>query len=399
MTITILAGVFALSAAIGLLIVLTGPLHHRWTGDKAGSGVQKHHEGNPPRVGAVPILAGCALGYGLMAAQLPAEETRLFGYLLLCSVPAALIGLLEDVTKAVRARWRLLAPAVGAAAGIASIGTLVPPIGVPGLDALLAWTPFAVALTLLMVVGFTQAMNIVDGLNGLSSGLALLMLGATSWVAFAAGDTLVGQITLVLAAAIGGFFVLNFPRGALFLGDGGAYFIGFICAQVWLLLLVRNAGEVSVWFVMAIAAHATTETIFSIIRRKFLRNRVRPATAPDRLHLHTLVLRRRVGRVSVAASRGKAAWAINSTASAAVLLRAAPFIGIALIAPHSIFWSFCAFLLAVAGYLGQFWYIARFRNLGRWASALRADRTDDCSPAPTSRIGELHSSVSGKAGR
>ena len=310
----------------------------------------------------LPILAGCLAGLWALQSKGSSEAFDLLVLLLVCAVPATFFGLLEDLTKAVRARWRLLGPTLGTAIGILWAGAVIPAVGVPGLDVLLAYWPIAVLATVLMVVGFTQAMNIVDGLNGLSSGLAFLMLMATAWAGYVANDSAVSQVAVLLAAAVAGFWVLNFPRGALFLGDGGAYFLGFVLAMLWVLLLVRNPGEVSVWFVMSVAAHPTMETVFSILRRKVFRARPKPATAPDRLHLHTLVLRRRA-RVLVSASQRKAQpWASNALASVSVVFIAIGPIALACLNPVNHLWNFAVLLSSIALYLLQFWRITRFKG-------------------------------------
>ncbi|MGH8522317.1 MAG: hypothetical protein ACREU9_13060 [Gammaproteobacteria bacterium] len=67
-----------------------------------------------------------------------------------------------------------------------------------------------------------------------------------------------------------GFLLRNYPRGKVFLGDAGAYFIGFMYAQLSIQLVARNAG-ISPWFVVALAAYPIVETLFSIYRRKIVR--------------------------------------------------------------------------------------------------------------------------------
>lgn len=221
------------SLLAGALIVWTQPLHARWTGDHADSGVQKHHDGSPPRVGLVPVLVGCLAALAVMTLRGQSDLLKPDWLLLACALPAALCGFLEDVTKKIRARWRLLAPTVGTVAAIVWLDATIPALGAPVLDTLLSYWPIAVLATVLMVVGFTQAMNIVDGLNGLSSGLAMLMLLATAWAAYGVHDPFITRAALLLAAAVLGFWLLNFPRGRMFLGDGGAYFLGFMLALLW----------------------------------------------------------------------------------------------------------------------------------------------------------------------
>jgi UDP-N-acetylmuramyl pentapeptide phosphotransferase/UDP-N-acetylglucosamine-1-phosphate transferase len=352
------------SFAAGCVILLTAPWHRRWTADHAGSGVQKQHHGAPARVGLIPILVGCAAVLCLRAYRGEADALRLDVLLLLCAMPAALMGLLEDVTKKVRARWRLLAPALGTVAAIVWLNAVIPPLGVPVLDTLLSYWPIAVLATLLMVVGFTHAMNIVDGLNGLSSGLAMLMLLATAWAAHGAHDPFITQAALMLAAAILGFWLLNFPRGKMFLGDGGAYFLGFVLALLWVLLLVRNPGQISVWFVLALAVHPTVETIFSIARRRFLRARPRAATAPDRLHLHSLVFRRRARPLQTQAQRAERPWAMNAVASAGLLVYAAVPMAFASISPASHWWNLVVLAVGMGGYFYLFNHMTALKGRG-----------------------------------
>ena len=82
---------------------------------------------------------------------------------------------------------------------------------------------------------------------------------------------------------------MNYPAGKLFLGDGGAYFLGFWVAEMAVLLITRNA-EINAWQVLGVCAYPIIEVMFSIYRRRFIQN-VSPG-APDALHLHTLVFRR-----------------------------------------------------------------------------------------------------------
>lgn len=106
------------AAASGLcagLIYATRTHHGRWTADHL-KGVQKLHDGSPPRVGLLPIWAGTAAGLAVLSTATDAaaaDAATLLALLLLCGLPAAGLGLLEDITKKVRARWRLLGPSVG----------------------------------------------------------------------------------------------------------------------------------------------------------------------------------------------------------------------------------------------------------------------------------------------
>lgn len=356
--------VFLASLSLAVMVVVTAPLHQRWSADHAGSGVQKHHHGSPPRIGLLPILGACLLGAAFLeGAEAGSQGLHPFTLLLFCALPAALIGLLEDVTKVIRARWRLLAPMLGSSVAMGLLGATLPTLGVPGLNDLLAFWPLAACMTVLMVVGFTQAINIVDGLNGLAGGVTVLMALATAWVALTVGDQTLAQMCLILAAATAGFLLVNFPRGLMFLGDGGAYFLGFSMAVIWILLLVRNPGEVSPWCVMAIAAHPTIETIFSIVRRRFLRTRKRNATAPDRQHLHTLVFRRRTRSLMSMRLRRQVPWAMNALATAVLLGSVSLGVALAATRPESHAWNIAVLLGSFGAFLLQFRRLVRFKGM------------------------------------
>lgn len=369
MLLSLFVSVALLSFAAAGLVVLTAPWHARWTADVPGRGIQKHHHGSPPRVGLAPIVVGCVLAWCLVIGSEPKDDAgELFPRLLLCGLPAALMGLLEDITKRVRARWRLLAPAMGCAAAMWLLNAVVPNTGIPVVDSLMAWWPVAVALTLLLVVGFTQAMNIVDGLNGLASGLAMTMLAVTAVVAHRVGDAAVLTIALALMASVVGFYLFNFPLGRLFLGDGGAYFLGFMLVELWILLVVRNPGEVSPWFVVALAAHPTVETVFSIIRRRVLRHRPRNATAPDRLHLHTLALRRRARPLLGRSLSLGLPWLPNALASSVLLAVSTLFMLLAALTPGSQVWNLFVLIAFSMVYLMLFRRMALFK--GRYTAIL-----------------------------
>jgi len=369
-----IAGVGAASLAAAVLVVATQRWHGRWTSDFQDSGVQKHHSGNPPRIGFVPIFIGLLTALYFLAGGTAAGDAATYTLLLnigLASSPIVLLGLVEDVTKKVSPRLRLFGALAAGAVAMFLFDNHITRANVPGLDQMLQWAPVALALTMLMVGGFTNAMNIVDGLNGLASGLAVLMLAATAFVASTVGDTVVLNLCAVLAMAILGFMALNFPRGLMFLGDGGAYFIGFALVQVWLLLLARNP-EVSTWFVVALAFLPTMETIFSMYRRRIHRGRGGQFTQADRLHLHTLVYRRRMlGMLSRYPWMEK--WMPNAVASVAVLaLGAAPMLA-ACLAPTSTAWCVGVLLAAAAGYLLWFRHMVMFGRVFGRAPAARAN--------------------------
>lgn len=194
----------------------------------------------------------------------------------------------EDFTKRAGVLPRLILTAVAAALIVAFLDARLTHIGIPGLDFLFSIPAVSFALTVFAITGVAHATNVIDGLNGLAGFVGLLAAVALAIVAGIVGDSLVLLPACVLAASIAGFLLVNFPRGRIFLGDGGAYLIGLTLAGLSVLLVSRNA-EVSAWFPLVLLAYPVWETLFSMYRRKL---RGRSTGRADALHLHSLVYRR-----------------------------------------------------------------------------------------------------------
>jgi UDP-GlcNAc:undecaprenyl-phosphate/decaprenyl-phosphate GlcNAc-1-phosphate transferase len=143
--------------------------------------------------------------------------------------------------------------------------------------------------TLLVLGGAINSFNIIDGFNGLLGGYSILASLAIAYVAYSLGDDLVLQLSLILTASILGFFVLNFPFGKIFMGDGGAYFIGFMLSIIGLMLTDRHE-KLSSWFVLLIFIYPMYELLYSIYRRKVIHKT--DASQPDADHMHSLVYRK-----------------------------------------------------------------------------------------------------------
>jgi UDP-N-acetylmuramyl pentapeptide phosphotransferase/UDP-N-acetylglucosamine-1-phosphate transferase len=287
--------VFGASFASCLLIVLSQRWHGDLSHDHDLDGVQKVHTTAVPRIGGLGVVAGLVLGFLCFQYQFAwhadASRAREIYLLLAASLPALVAGFVEDITKRVSVKTRLAATALSAVIASAVLGATVNELDLWGVDALLAITPFAVLVTAIVVAGGSNAINIIDGFNGLSGSTIIIMTAGLAAVGFQHGDDLVVTLGALGIGATLGFLAVNYPRGKLFLGDGGAYFLGFWVSEMAVLLLVRNAS-VNAWQVLAICAYPVIEVLFSIYRRKVIQG-VSPG-APDALHLHTLVFRRLV---------------------------------------------------------------------------------------------------------
>ena len=270
---------------VALLLVRTQHWHGGLSMD-SDKGVQKFHTHPTPRVGGIAIVAGVLMGY-LLASP---EKQSLLGPLILAGIPAFAFGLLEDLTKRVSVRARLLATMGCGVLGWAITGYSITDVNLPGLDWLLGFTAFSVLFTAFAVGGVANAINIVDGFNGLAAGTVMIILMAFGVMTTALGDLELARVCLILAGAVAGFLLVNWPFGKIFLGDGGAYFVGFALAWLAVLILQRHT-DISAWAPMLVCGYPVLEVLFSIVRRR--RRHLSPGD-PDRLHLHSLVKRRLV---------------------------------------------------------------------------------------------------------
>jgi UDP-N-acetylmuramyl pentapeptide phosphotransferase/UDP-N-acetylglucosamine-1-phosphate transferase len=256
--------------------------------DQPLSGPQKFHVRPVPRIGGVGIFAGLIAAV-LVLAWRDTTTAWAAGALLACSLPAFLAGLAEDLTKNVSPSRRLLFTALSALLAVWYLDAVITRTDIPGLDTLVTIPAAATAVTVFAVAGVANAVNIIDGFNGLASMCVVLMLASIGYVAFQVGDTMVLALAVAGVGAILGFFLWNFPLGLIFLGDGGAYFLGFYVAELAILLIHRNA-QVSPLFVLLVCVYPIFETLFSIYRKKFLKG-ISPGV-PDGVHLHMLLYRR-----------------------------------------------------------------------------------------------------------
>jgi len=340
----------------GWIVRALGREGHRWLDHS--SGPQKFHARAVPRIGGVGIFVGLVVACTVLYVE---RRESLPLLLLGCGLPAFVAGVVEDLTRNVSPRMRLLATAISAAIAIGVMQALIVRTEIPGIDWLVSYSVGAAMVTILSVAGIANSVNIIDGFNGLASMCVVLMMAALTYVAFQVGDPVIAALLLAGMGAVLGFFLWNFPAGLIFLGDGGAYFLGFFVAEASILLLVRNA-EVSPLFPLLVCIYPVFETLFSIYRRKFLR--AVPPSMPDGIHLHSLIYRRVLR------------WAVGDRSSKALTRRnsmTAPYLWLLCmfsVVPAVLFWNntpVLALFLCLFGlsYVTLYWRIVRFKS-PRW---------------------------------
>ncbi|OYU27716.1 MAG: glycosyl transferase [Burkholderiales bacterium PBB2] len=348
---------FLVATLVTLWIVHSSSLHAHLSADGDLDGPQKFHVKVVPRIGGVGMYVGLLVTAALVWWR-GSDHAHLGLMLLLCGLPAFAAGLIEDFTKKVSPGKRLLATAISATIAFYLINAQITRTDIPGLDWLVGFSVGALVATVLTVSGVANAVNIIDGFNGLSSMCVSLMLLTFAYVALQVGDVELTLWSLAGVGAVLGFFVWNFPAGLIFLGDGGAYFLGFFVAEIGVLLIARHP-EVSPLFALMVCIYPVFETLFSIYRRRFIR--ATPPGLPDGIHLHSLIYRRLM-RWTVGARDARAMTRRNSMT--------APYLWmlcLSSLVPAVFFWdstamlALCMLLFGLT-YVALYWRIVRFRT-------------------------------------
>ncbi len=280
---------FFVSLLLTLFLIRYKHLHEKFSGDIDLSSPQKFHKHSVPRIGGLGIFLALFISAWVAHAILSLEKGLLLLQICVCALPAFAIGLIEDLTKKIGVKTRLITTAISAYLGIFYLNILITKIQIPGIDWILSIGVIAIIFTMIAITGLANAYNIIDGFNGLASMVAIISLLGIGYVAFKVHDPALASICLIVIGAICGFFVWNYPRGLIFLGDGGAYLIGYLISTISILLVIRNPS-VSPWFALLVNAYPIFETLFTIWRRRV--HQGKNPGLPDGAHFHSLIYRR-----------------------------------------------------------------------------------------------------------
>ena len=279
---------FSAAIAFAVALVLT-PLVWRiairvGAMDRSGALHRKGHAGDIPRLGGVAIIcAFYAPLVGLLLVESDVGQRFLNNPLLAYGMLGgglviAGLGILDDV-RGVRARTKFLVQFIVASA-VVGLGFRIRIIALPSLPVIGGLITFP--LSILWIVGLTNAVNLIDGLDGLAAGLGLLGLVPIAITALATGNLVFALICCTLAGALLGFLFFNFHPARIFMGDSGSMFLGFILA---LITVEGSKGPVVVSFLAPVLALGLPimDTLLAMTRRALLGQ---PLFAGDAEHIH-----------------------------------------------------------------------------------------------------------------
>jgi UDP-GlcNAc:undecaprenyl-phosphate GlcNAc-1-phosphate transferase len=250
------------------------------------------HAGQIPRLGGLALVVGWCTTlvlflslHGFGADTLARSRLELTG-VIVGALLVCLVGAVDDI-RGVRVAYKLAAQLL--VAGMAyACGFRIEAISLPFFGTL-SMGVFALPITILWIVGITNAVNLIDGLDGLAAGVSFFAALTGFVVAVINGSSLAAIVLAPLMGVLVAFLVFNFNPAKIFMGDSGSYFLGYVLATTSLAGSIQQKASTAVALLVPMIALGLPifDTLFSMVRRYLER---RPIFAPDRGHIHHRLL-------------------------------------------------------------------------------------------------------------
>ncbi len=243
-------------------------------------GVRKSHLGEIPRLGGVPLMVTVlCCGVGLVWLRpndfwvwLPSFTGAFLFFLL---------GLVDDL-RGLNAKWKFLLQ-IAIALLVYGMGLGIDKVSYPGGGWSVNLSGWALLVTVFWLIAIPNIINLIDGFDGLAGGLGMFMAVTLGLVGLMSEQQGVAAFSFALAGGLLGFLVFNFPPAKIFLGDGGAYLVGFCIAAVSA-QSSQKGSVAAVLFVTVVALGLPIlDTMFAMVRRTF---RGFPLFHADDDHIH-----------------------------------------------------------------------------------------------------------------
>ncbi|MGN7387177.1 glycosyltransferase family 4 protein [Sporosarcina sp. SAFN-015] len=241
---------------------------------------RKVHASVMPRIGGMAIFGAFVIGYLLLR---PSDEHAIG--ILVGAVIIIITGFLDDMLE-ITAKAKMLGQMAAAIVVVTWGGLQIEFINLPFFGPI-DFGYLSIPITILWIVGITNAINLIDGLDGLAAGVSTIALISISVMAMIMGEMFVVATAAILAASALGFLFYNFHPAKIFMGDTGALFLGYMIS-VLALLGYKNVTMISLIIPIIILGVPISDTFFAIIRRVRMKQKI---SAPDKSHLHHCLLR------------------------------------------------------------------------------------------------------------
>ena len=297
-----LIAVFASAATVALVLTPTIRAVARRTGTLDHPSERRTHNSATPRPGGIAIAAAWAgtliafARYGNPTIR-AAIGTMPLVPILVGSLLVFAVGLLDDL-RSVPASVKLIAEVLGASA-LVGAGLLISHVTMFGIVLPFGW--LSVVITMVWIVGITNAFNLVDGLDGLATGLAIIAGATCTAIVIIRGERGTAAVLVALLGGLVGFLPFNFNPASIFLGDSGSLLIGFVLALTAITGFQKGATALAVGVPLLIFALPIVDIVNTIARRlrrsngardRSLRKALSRLVQPDQEHIHHRLMAR-----------------------------------------------------------------------------------------------------------
>jgi UDP-GlcNAc:undecaprenyl-phosphate/decaprenyl-phosphate GlcNAc-1-phosphate transferase len=312
---------------------------------------RKAHDRPTPKGGGVGIVVTFLVGIAVLyrfAAFARLADPYFLG-VIQASLAIAVVAFLDDLFDwpfTIKLATQVLAALVAVATGLYVTNFRIPYLG----PLELAWA--GILLSLLWIVFTTNAMNFIDGLNGLASGVALIACLFIVFIAEQHGGWFAYAAAGLLASGLAGFLPFNFPKARIFMGDVGSQFCGFMLAVLAIVASRFDGVELSFLLMPMLLSGVLFDVAFTLARRALQGESI---TQPHRGHLYQVAQRSGLSPVTVTLVH----WGFTLYGGACCLL---------FVAAPSVYKPPVPFLTLLPQ-LAWVWFVtnrARTARLGRW---------------------------------
>ncbi|MGF7049078.1 UDP-GlcNAc:undecaprenyl-phosphate GlcNAc-1-phosphate transferase [Paenibacillus sp. DS2015] len=284
----LMMSIIGLVLSLGLALLLTPQV--KKFAFKVGAidvpNARKVHTRVMPRLGGLGIYLAFIIALFLVLPfvypDLSLRDTNFIKAFVVGGSMIVLIGALDDRFE-LSAKVKLLGQIMAACVVVFGFDISVDFVNIPFQDNfkyLESW--ISIPLTIFWIVGVTNAINLIDGLDGLAAGVSAIAIGTILVMSLLMGNMMIALLCMVLLGAIIGFLFFNFHPAKIFMGDSGSLFLGF-CLAMLSLLGFKQVAIVSFMTPLIIIGVPLSDTFFAIIRRWVHK---KPIFAPDKGHLH-----------------------------------------------------------------------------------------------------------------
>ena len=253
---------------------------------------RKVHKKPIPLWGGIAIAAGFILAviisifaFDIVRKAIDDKTTRNLIGIAIGGVLMLVVGMIDDKIS-IPAKVKLLCQIVIAVILI-KFDVVITFLTIPGKGLVFLPTWFSWFATIFWIVGFTNAINLMDGLDGLLAGVSTIFALLFFIVSFLKGQYIVALLMMGLAGASLGFLRYNFNPARIFMGDTGSLFLGFMYASLSIMGALKVASTAALFIPLLIMGLPVLDTSFAIIRR-FLKRK--PIFSPDKEHVHHRLL-------------------------------------------------------------------------------------------------------------